>query len=1358
MKKLLLTQLLLLLTMLAHAQTTIALWTFEGDVTTPAEGNGTISLIGGTTSTFAAGNGGGRAFNTTTYEPATGGVERIRGVEFKVNTTGLKNIKLSFDIRHSNTSSNTIVVQYSTNNGQSFTDYKAIGPVPAGDAWYSRTVDFSEPCECNNLELENNANAIIRVVQSFDYTVNPPVFRAATSTSNYSPTGTMRFDNVKIEGVKNFTLQLLHTSDMEAGLLAINAAPNAAAIIDSLEDTYPNTLKLSGGDNYIPSPFLNASSDPVIRTPIRNANKAIFSKLGVNPDSSNFLRENYARADLSFMHAIGYHASAVGNHEFDLGPAVFSDAIRIELSGTELRWMGAQFPYLSCNLDYSGESALNPHFTNTIRNAADYATTPATARNAAFRAKLAPATFVEIGGERIGIVGATTQVLETISSTGGVRVKGSKTNNMTELATFIQPFINDLISVHGCNKIILLSHLQQIAFEKELVGLLSGVDIIVAAGSHTLQADDNDVLRAGDTKRDEYPTITKDKDGNDALIVCTDGEWKYVGRLVVDFDPQGKLVLSSLNNAINGAYATDDAGVARVYGSNISNAFAANSKGKICKDLADAIQNVITAQDGNIFGKTAVFMEGRRVAVRQQETNFGSLSAEANLWYAKKVDPTVMVSIKNGGGIRSAIGEVKVDGATNITQLLPPQANPLANKQTGDVSQLDILNSLRFNNGLTLVTVTAAQLREVVEHGVSAWTATATPGQFPQVAGIRFRFDPSRPANNRVRELMIVDSVGTVLDVVVQRGQVVGDPNRLIRVVSLNFLVDQSGAGPRGGDNYPFNIWVLENPTRANKVSITKANNDPKTGNATFANDGSEQDAFAEFMYAKYKDTPYAKRDTTPAGDFTIQNLRFHSDFFNSSAREVMFTTNTGVKVTNGGFGSGMTNVPGKLDEFYILTDRGPNADSAGVAGKKVFSNPSFAPQIGKFKLKGDSITLLEKITLKRANGTPLTGLPNPVGFGSTGEIAYDLDFNLLSPDQEGIDTEGLVALPDGTFWVSDEYGPHIVHLDAMGRTIERINPFGNGRGGRKIPTVFAKRWANRGMEGLTITPSGMLVGIMQSRLYNPSQALATNTRLTRILMFDTLTGATKQFLYIQEINNGSNSGITAISDTSFLVIERDQNFQGGTPNATVKRIYKINISEATDVSDPADGANGLQVGGKSLEELTVAQLAENNIFPVKKTLMADLLLDMPYYPHDKLEGMAIINDSTIVVINDDDFAVEANSSGSYNQKKLRLNGVVDNNVLYYVKLRSKITNIGGKVTSLDNEQATGFHKSSLMAYPNPATDEVILNKTVTGTLFDVLGNQVMKINNSNKFNVQHLKQGVYVLKAENESLKLVVR
>ena len=69
---------------------------------------------------------------------------------------------------------------------------------------------------------------------------------------------------------QNFTLQLLHLSDGEAGLLASQTAPNLAALVDAFDDDYANTLILSGGDNFLPGPFLAAGTDLSV-TPTLNA-------------------------------------------------------------------------------------------------------------------------------------------------------------------------------------------------------------------------------------------------------------------------------------------------------------------------------------------------------------------------------------------------------------------------------------------------------------------------------------------------------------------------------------------------------------------------------------------------------------------------------------------------------------------------------------------------------------------------------------------------------------------------------------------------------------------------------------------------------------------------------------------------------------------------------------------------------------------------------------------------------------------------------------------------------------------------------------------------------------------------------
>lgn len=375
------------------------------------------------------------------------------------------------------------------------------------------------------------------------------------------------------------------------------------------------------------------------------------------------------------------------------------------------------------------------------------------------------------------------------------------------------------------------------------------------------------------------------------------------------------------------------------------------------------------------------------------------------------------------------------------------------------------------------------------------------------------------------------------------------------------------------------------------------------------------------------------------------------------------------MQVRQGGFGSDLGADPTHPNRFYGLTDRGPNADYIGAEGEgKMFLTPDYQPKIGHFELQADgSIKLLKTIGLKRPDGTPLTGLPNP-NYGATNEIAYGLDgkamlvdaskpfdakTNPTKTDAYGFDSEGLAVMADGSFWISDEYGPHIIHFDATGKEIERINPFAadtRNKAGRTLPAELGLRRANRGMEGLTVTPDGkMLVGIMQSTLNNPTKA-ANKTDLTRLVTIDLATGKVQQYLYKQEQNDNSNCAIVALSATSFLVLERDGEFPLNKTSA-FKRVYKISLTGATDLEAQMDSsvlkqdaALGLLINGKTLEEVVKADqnwntLTANGLKPVSKTLVVDMVTSKAY-THDKMEGLWLRNGKELGIINDDDFGV----------------------------------------------------------------------------------------------------------------------
>lgn len=130
-----------------------------------------------------------------------------------------------------------------------------------------------------------------------------------------------------------------------------------------------------------------------------------------------------------------------------------------------------------------------------------------------------------------------------------------------------QPVIDDLKN-QGVNKIILMAHLQQIANELMLAPMLRDVDIILAAGSNTRLGDVDDVAVAfpghAANFAGNYPIYTAGSDGKPCVVVNTDNEFTYLGRLVVDFDADGVILVPNLeaSTAINGAYASTAENVA----------------------------------------------------------------------------------------------------------------------------------------------------------------------------------------------------------------------------------------------------------------------------------------------------------------------------------------------------------------------------------------------------------------------------------------------------------------------------------------------------------------------------------------------------------------------------------------------------------------------------------------------------------------------------------------------------------------------------------------------------------------------------------------------------------------------------
>ena len=625
-----------------------------------------------------------------------------------------------------------------------------------------------------------------------------------------------------------YTLQILHFADIDGNeITALDAVENFSGLVDvfSNDAQYANsTLVLSSGDNIIPGPRFYAAEQSLVRA-LTGSNEP-------------------GHVDIAFLNALGVKASVLGNHELDVGPGEFADALSSE-ERNGVVFPGSEFVYLSTNTDFTADSDTAELVGTNGASVED------------LKGKLAGYAFATVNGEKIGLVGASTPLLPSITSVGSLTFSPSNSDwTIDDLAAVIQPSVDALIA-QGINKVILLAHMQQISVEKELATKLSGVDIIIGGGSNTRMGDENDKLFGSDGGFQEtYPYETSAADGLPTLVINVDGDYKYLGRLVANFDADGVLVVDELDSKLNGSWASSDENVAALGASPNADVVA----------IRNAVDEVLNQQFGNVQGYTNVYLDGRREMVRTRSTNLGNLSSDANLWYANllSADP-VHVSIKNGGGIRTEIGRALVPpGSVNYDEAIyePPAANPKAGTVVGAITEGHLKATFRFDNGLVLLTATAAELKMLLEHGIASTEPGATPGAFPQVGGMKMNFDITRSPGERITSLAVTDLQGNVTDVLVADGVLQGSPSRQLRLVTLNFLAN-------GGDGYPYD--KLANPSRVNLYEGTGFGEDTDYPDANFGNDpgknssfsytGGEQDAFAEYLQEFYGE---------PAGAFSM--------------------------------------------------------------------------------------------------------------------------------------------------------------------------------------------------------------------------------------------------------------------------------------------------------------------------------------------------------------------------------------------------------------------------------------------------------------------------------------------------------
>lgn len=518
------------------------------------------------------------------------------------------------------------------------------------------------------------------------------------------------------------TLTILHNNDGESSLLPTVVdgveyggiarfqakvdslrASSGQATFDPGESRRRGVLLLNSGDNYLAGTTFQASQEP---------GAPFYDALAV----SN----------------LGYDALAIGNHEFDFGPSTFARFVN-EVPGV---------PFVSANLDYSGEPSLSPLAGN----------------------RLVSSTVVKVTGVSVGVVGLTTPSLPTISSPGGVEV-------LTELAAIAQAEI-DALTASKVDTIILISHLQGLDSEIALAGQLTDVDVIIGGGGDEVLADAGDQLFPDDADDifGTYPQVAVDAVGGDVPIVTTPGNYRYVGALQVTFDKKGNLL----------SWDADDSGIKLVTDSG------AEAVGQDANQLANVQQPVadfVADLAAQVIGTSDVVLDCERSEVRGTETNCanliadGLLSAGQNLAADFGVDSPQLALI-NGGGIRGEIDQ-----------------------PVGPISAADTFRLQPFGNFVAVAEdVPAETVRQIIEEGAIRLPDSGDGG-FAHLGGGSVVIDPSFQARvadqntgvqsipgERVRELVLDDGTVLVTGGVTQ--------NVTVDIVGLNFSLG-------GGDAYP---------------------------------------------------------------------------------------------------------------------------------------------------------------------------------------------------------------------------------------------------------------------------------------------------------------------------------------------------------------------------------------------------------------------------------------------------------------------------------------------------------------------------------------------------------------------------
>ncbi|MGA1609483.1 MAG: bifunctional metallophosphatase/5'-nucleotidase [Candidatus Nanopelagicaceae bacterium] len=578
------------------------------------------------------------------------------------------------------------------------------------------------------------------------------------------------------EPYSNVTLTILHNNDGESALLPEQSyrttsgtliAGGAAAFASVMKREVKNARRLNqavlsvyAGDSFL-------------------ASKALICADPAKVDSTKLVLDGVAQS------LMPYDVHALGNHEFDYGTTFLR------------RYMDSfvnkpRHPFISGNLDFTANDDLS-----------DIQAKQPALRRGNFIGKQVASSYIHRDyntGAFFGVVSAITPNLRTISSPGTVKLTSS---DIKSTAAEVQKQV-DALQEQGLNKIILVSHLQGIAFDRELISLLKDVDVAIAGGGDDLLANpdvsESLQLIPGEGKPvGKYPEMVKDAGGVDVPLITTKGNYTYLGRFDVEFSADGEVTgynktLSYPRRVIATSTVSRDLKITD----------AVRPDARVVTEAETPLRECLAGFNTPIASSKVVFATDRGSAtvagVRTVETNGGNLVADsfvhayrnraATFGLPAESSAAPVVALQNGGGIRQNGG---------VT--LPTSGS------AGNINRGNTFDLLPFDNRLVAITsVSAADIKEIFER--SCAVGTSGGGQFLQVSGLKVSCSRSGTAmvvsnpvgdsyagsvttpGTRVRDITLAD--GRAL---VTAGSVVtGAPS--VTVVTNSFTAE-------GGDNYP---------------------------------------------------------------------------------------------------------------------------------------------------------------------------------------------------------------------------------------------------------------------------------------------------------------------------------------------------------------------------------------------------------------------------------------------------------------------------------------------------------------------------------------------------------------------------